>query len=234
MAHRDELDEDVINGIIEQIEERLPLLIDSASAGVRIAFKSYLENNIEPEIHLAESYPLWMVGAEDVAKTATDAPKKTLAQISRWTGRWHHQIHFDHVACAFARSMPIPNAGKGLTITELFISRLAKAIDISSDWIDRLSHLDPRYQFKSDPYVSLLTIPAYQVDAFWLTDYNAPDCLSLIRLPKSSRLMTNRLYTVEEFFSELFKDRENIGYFRFVPEKPPIQQPISPRGPRGA
>src|SRR5204863_1584438 len=111
--------------------------------------------NAQP-IELKETFEVWTLGLDALAHGV--ATGKSLSQIARPTGRWHHQIAFAGNASAFARSSMSPEDGHQ-HVEELFISPLAAKTDQAIDWIDQNT--------SGDPFVTLLVVPAYYLHALW-------------------------------------------------------------------
>src|SRR5262245_20890226 len=144
MAHADALPQGVIDNVASQV---------GAEAGKGLGAAVLQSKTME----LTESFSLWALGADVVAKTYAD-----LAQLARQTGRWHHQIKIDGKAQAFARSMPLGPDAANWSLRELFRSEIAGKIDEAIAWVDT--------NVTGDPLVRLLVAPAYQLHAFWLKE----------------------------------------------------------------
>ena len=112
---------------------------------------------------LGESFALYSLGPDDIERGL--AGGGDLTQLARATGRWHHQIKVDKKAVGFARSACEGEAD--FEVRQIYLSELAKYVDEAITWIDDYEAKNP-YDAEADPVVRLLTVPAYQVHAFWL------------------------------------------------------------------
>lgn len=179
MVHTDSIPSKALVSIADQIGRRLPSILDAETlTGV--------------EIELAETFQLWVVGAESVTRTNKYAPD--LNGLAHQTNRWHHQITFNGEAKAIARSY----CDEGLEdcrLSELFMSPLAAKIQKAASWID---HGETPWR---DCLVRLLVAPAYRMHALWLYD----------ELKRASQILV--IDYPEEFRTLRFEKPVNAGEF---------------------
>jgi hypothetical protein len=153
---------------------------------------------LQKSMELTESFSVWSLGADAVAKVHAD-----LAQLAHNTGRWHHQIKIDGKADSFARSMPLGPDAADWSVREVFASDVARKIDEGIEWIDR--------NVPGDPLVRLLVVPAYHLHAFWLTEGGVSQVLVVDMPPGFSKLQPGKLYTSKEFLEALAQEQHVIG-----------------------
>src|ERR1044072_6625810 len=111
-------------------------------------------------IELRESFEVWMLGLDALMYGA--AHSRSLSQLARPSGRWHHQITFGGDAAAFARSSVSPTDPEQHIVEELFVLPLATRIHQAIDWIVNNA--------PGDPMVCLLTVRSYYLHALWLKE----------------------------------------------------------------
>jgi hypothetical protein len=175
-AHKERLRGRTLDGIARQAGRHLPRLRDAQLARAR-------------SIELAESFAVWMLGADAVRRS----DGKMLATLARDTQRWHHQIKHDGRARSYARSMP-----RGKTshvLCELYVSPLAAKIDNALRWAER--HLADTKQ------ALLLNVPAYHVFALWLTDEAGEDRMVIVDAPLTACIKPLELLDAREFLAAL-------------------------------
>src|SRR5687767_1390328 len=119
MVHTDSIPPKALVSIADQIGRRLPSILDA-------------ETLTGLEIELAETFQLWVVGAESIARTGTN--ESDLSGLARQTDRWHHQITFNGEARAIARSH-CDEREENCRLSELFMSPLAAKIQRATAWV---------------------------------------------------------------------------------------------------
>ena len=87
-----------------------------------------------------------------------------LGKVAVKTGAYHHQLYSGNQAVGFVRSRPHTEASKKWKVLQVFMSKIAKKIDMAIDEIDR--------RVRSRVQVCLLFAPEYQLVAFWSADPN--------------------------------------------------------------
>jgi hypothetical protein len=185
MAHPETtLPDKVLDAIARQVGERLVDLFPSSDLS-------------SAKIELEQTFPLWMLEADRVKDPSAD-----LAQAARSTGRWHHQVTFDGKAQAFARSVSTGSTPDGWSVRDVWKSPLAQQIDDRMNWIDQ--------HVFNDPAVRLLTVPAYQVDAFWLIS-GPTHGVVVIRVPAVFGLGIDQLYPAATFLRLLAQHQPVTG-----------------------
>jgi hypothetical protein len=137
MARTEELPAGAAASIAEQIGERLPQMIGVAPGSPPT---------------LDSSFPVLVLGADAVQRPLTPG----LADSTRRTALWHHQIRAGGRAQMFARSAEAP--GARFTVNEVVRSELAENMDAAIDVIDG--------RFGDEAEVSVLAVPAFYLTAF--------------------------------------------------------------------
>lgn len=192
MVHADSIPSEALVNVAEQVGNRITTLLDS-------------ELPLHTEIELAETFQVWMIGAEPARlwRRTTD-----LADLVVPTNRWHHQIRFNGEAAAFARSSPPDEDSDQWLLCELFVSPLAKRIE---EGIDRIDAIETR--IPNNPVVRLLVAPAYQAHAFWLLHEaeRTSQVLVIDRPEGFANLPTDRVLSSREFLANLTGKRYVVG-----------------------
>jgi hypothetical protein len=109
-----------------------------------------------PEI--GETFEVWKLipdAIDEITRGNLDITK-----LTRPTGIWHHQLRDETRAFGFARSKPLGAGPDDWSVRDIFMSEVAAKIDTAINWVDRNI---PDNQVE----VRLLSLPAYQVEAFW-------------------------------------------------------------------
>ena len=186
MAHASILPDEVLKVIARQVGERF-------SSGDRGASPT------GPQLSVAESFPVWMLGLD--ATTRADQDFKSLAVN---TGDWHHQLHNasgKHSMCRSTANGPNPEDWQLISLSPA--SDLAVKIDATIEWIDS--------NVSGDPLVRIIKIPAYLLLAFWLTT-SSSDEIVIIDMPKRiTKLAYHKVYPAKQFLELLSQERHVQG-----------------------
>lgn len=144
MLYKEILAETMLDEVSDQIADFLPSL--------------YWELDPQPRnIEMRQSFPVWALNIKELLKQ----PEPTnIAFLVSFTGYWHHQIWFDEIPGAHARSRSISLDVQ--QVTSVSISPLAAKIDAAMLWADR--------SVRENNLVRLLSLPSYLVSAFWLVE----------------------------------------------------------------
>ncbi|HVF48889.1 MAG TPA: hypothetical protein VNA19_02305 [Pyrinomonadaceae bacterium] len=162
------------------------------------------------EIRCGESFSLYTLGTDGIRAYKQpedgDGGGDPLADLAKNTGRWHHQIKFDGVAKAFARSVIDESEPKSSSVREFFSSPLAESIERAIKWIDR--HVEDKL------LVRLLTVPSYRIEAFWLSDEktNQGRVLVIEAPPGFAELPLDRLISSQQFLEVLSNNIPSAGF----------------------
>lgn len=179
MVHTDSIPHEMLTSIAEQIGKRLPSILNpEALMGV--------------DIELAETFQVWMVGAESITKLGRNAP--ALDMLVQRTDRWHHQITFNGQATVIGRSY-YDQSLANCRLAELFVSPLAAKIQHA------ITSIDHGAIAARNCLVRLLNAPAYQMHALWLYDERK----------RASQIMV--IDSPEEFREFRFDEPVNAGEF---------------------
>jgi hypothetical protein len=149
---------------------------------------------------MGDSFPVYALDALMLLRATDD-----LRELARPTGRWHHQIKYSGRTRAYARSAPSgAGAGRWL-VREVMESDLAEKIDLSFKWL--------RSVLADDYQARLLTVPTYQVEAFWvINERTADQKVVIIDSPPYMKSFTvDILYSSREFIQSLRSERTVIG-----------------------
>lgn len=190
MAHADSLPGDVLTSIANQLGDRMTTM-----SGPQFLSGSPVE--------LTETFSVWALGADAVGEAAQS--NADIQLFATPTGRWHHQVMFGSSAEAFARSTPLGIEPGSWSLREFFISPLADKIDKAVEWVDQ--------NIVDDPLVRLLTVPAYQVLALWLTrDGIIGSQVLVVDAPiQYSTLQPCALLSSKEFIDRLLSEQHITG-----------------------
>lgn len=189
MAHSEILSDVTLRAIASQVGAFYPSL--GADLNIRPA-----------EAQLAETFPLWVLGADDIIAGGDD-----IGVLAKNTGRWHSQLRSGKGVFAAARSIPLGAGDSDWQLRQILGGRYAQEIDQQVDWIDENA--------KGDPLVRLLEIPAFQITAFWLlNDDNRSDVVVAVLPANSQFLEKRRVYGSQEFLVAMRKERFVIGIRR--------------------
>jgi hypothetical protein len=151
------------------------------------------------KIELAETLPIWFLGY-----TATSTPHARLAELAHRTGYWHHQIRHNGHAKEYALSRTFGPGVRDWEIRAIMSSPLAGEIEKAIEWIDT-------QEIEGDPLACLLSIPAYQMTAFWLRG-KKDDKIVVVDQPKSfKQLKKKHLYGERDFLTLLAQERHAQG-----------------------
>jgi hypothetical protein len=203
MAFSNNLPADAMEQIAEQVAEGIADLAGESFA----PFEAVAEDPVAtpaPLVDLAEeSFEVWILEFGTIEQNWDSG--KDLLLLAKATGRWHHQIRFNGVGHAFARSSLQKDNDEPLLIKELIVSPLARKIDEAIHWID--SNVQENY------LTHMLSVPAYQLIAFWLIDEaNQTSQVFTISSPNLGEgLATNQLIKSDVFLSELVKRKPFSG-----------------------
>lgn len=160
------------------------------------------------DVRCGESFTLYTLGTDKIRSYEPQQEEggDPLARLAKNTGRWHHQIKFDGVAQAFARSIIYEDKPKSSSVREFFASPLAGRIDSAIKWIDEY--------VEDELLVRLLTVPSYRIEAFWLLDERTNESYVLVveAPPKFKELPRNRLISSREFLEVLSKNIPSAGF----------------------
>lgn len=157
---------------------------------------------------IAESMQVWSLSVD-----ATTSLQMPFRESAINTQRWHHQIRFNQVTTAFARTKrerkSADSKAERWRIVRLCDSPLARQIDIAIEWIEANK--------LPEGTVRLLDIPAYDVDAFWL-ESKGGDYVILISAPDAyEALEKQRVYKKKEFLDQL----SQLPFIQGVPAEAP-------------
>ncbi|MEM7725858.1 MAG: hypothetical protein AAF208_05730 [Cyanobacteria bacterium P01_A01_bin.45] len=175
------LPEDVVDEIVKQIGLGLENLRPIPTLGGA------------SELKLFETVDIWSLRSDLLLESTND-----LTILAKPTGRWHHQIKINGVPTSYARSVANGPSALDWHVVGVFESPIATKIDDAINWIDG--------NISGDYVVRLLTVPCYQIQAFWLVnnDNSQPQQIVLISAPAEySTLDYERAYAVDEFLDVL-------------------------------
>jgi hypothetical protein len=159
-----------------------------------------------PDIRFGESFKLYMVDADKIYSYRPKRKSDPLFDLAKDTGRWHHQVKFDGVAKAFARSIIREEDPQAASLREFFASPLAVSIDAGIRWIDK--------HVSENLLVRLLSVPSHRVEAFWLLDEatHKGSVLIVDAPPALKELPRERLIGSQVFLEVLSRERPSGGF----------------------
>lgn len=198
MAETDKLPPQVLNGIAGQIRSRL------AAVGVGNGLSEDFESLTAAEstsqgLELAETFSLWTLGTDDIVRfkqTGAD-----LADLARETGRWHHQLKSPKGPVGFARSLSPGADPEKTSVRDVFFSELSALINRAIRVADEV--------IPDNRVARLLSVPAYQVHAFWFVnqdpadDYHDQMDVLIIDAPGRLKLKPRSFLSARDFLSTL-------------------------------
>lgn len=158
---------------------------------------------------LGESFIVWTLEYETIE--SQDSLVKDLSELIRPTDRRHHQLRIDQKPIAYAWSIISENE----TICQVFVSKLAEDIQQAMAWIDDYEKTNPS-NANTDPLVRLLTIPSYDVTAFWIYKLMQPKPEGSFKEPQreSNVVIISAPSALERLRKEEFLDtRQFLGAF---------------------
>lgn len=185
MAHTTIFPINVLGDIAKQLGNSLPDFLDTEVLSDK------------PIIKLGETFELYTLLPDAISLS-----NKGVKNVTQKTNKWHHQIFFNNVAKAFARSIPKDSNPDDREIVEISYSYRAKKIHDAIEWIDE--------NVKDDVCIHLLIVRAYQMYTFWLEESNQ---VVIIYCPKSLYhcLTCLKLYEMNEFLNILYKEKSMSG-----------------------
>jgi hypothetical protein len=86
---------------------------------------------------------------------------KDLSELAELTGRRHHQLKYNKIPLAYARSLVKDND----SLCQLFATKLAGKVENAITWLDTPQNQPPQFA-EGTWLVRLLTIPTYHAHAF--------------------------------------------------------------------
>lgn len=199
MAITKQLPQEVLEVVAQKIGSRLGIFPNNA------IFFSLGETEAPPRVDLGETFAIWSLPPDVLEEAANGI---ALPDIARQTGLWHHQIKSDQQALSYARFKPLGATPDSWSLRELLVSPLAEHINTAIDSLDDVpDSVEVRY----------LSLPAYQLDAFWLVDdpliedskWN--NQIVIIRAGESSTLKPLDVLSSEDFFRVLGQEDRGTG-----------------------
>jgi hypothetical protein len=210
MFHSDEISPAAITNLTYQLNDWLGQVIDAGLISKSKPTNSPLEapgvnESLEivvagSDYRLGESFIVYTLDVDTIE--SLDSQVKDLRDLVRPTDRRHHQVRVDQKPIAFSRTI----ISQQETVSQFFISKLAEDIQKAMAWIDDYEKKNPDYS-NTDPLVRLLTIPEYNLTAFWIYKLRRPKSwTSIFKKPKreSNVLIISAPSELEKLKKEVF------------------------------
>ncbi len=207
MSDPEILPDNVLDVIASKIGARLARAVGAFPAGsVPLGWARTAKALDEAGTHggeapkMGDTFPVYLLDAAVLLRATDD-----LKELAKPSGRWHHQIKYSGQPRAYARSAPSGATPESWSIREVMESGFAERVGTHYKWA--VENLVGDYKAR------LLTVPSYQVEAFWMIDDASGDQkIVVIDAPTRFRsLKSGAVYTSEGFLQALRSERPVTG-----------------------